>query len=80
MASPVVAGLAALIMAYYPELSAEQVKAVILESATRYPGQVTVPGGGSRVAFGQLSATGGVVNAYAALQLAEQRAAAARRR
>jgi hypothetical protein len=41
---------------------------------------VTVPGGGSRVAFGQLSATGGVVNAYAALQLAEQRAAAARRR
>ncbi len=79
MASPVVAGLAALIMAYYPELSAEQVKAVILESATKYPGQVTVPGGGSRVAFGQLSATGGVVNAYAALQLAEQRAAAARR-
>jgi subtilisin family serine protease len=74
MAAPVVSGLAALLMAYYPELSAEQVKRIILESATRYTDQPVVrPGGeGSRIPFGQLSVTGGIVNAYAALRMAEQ--------
>ncbi|HEX2091477.1 MAG TPA: S8 family peptidase [Longimicrobiaceae bacterium] len=81
MAAPVVTGIAALILAYYPELSADEVKQVILESATRYPDQrVLRPGSeGEQVRFGELSATGGVVNAYAALRLAEQRAAAKRR-
>lgn len=78
MAAPVVSGLAALIMAYYPELSAEEVKRVILESATRYADQSVVrPGGGGRVPFGELSATGGVVNAYAAIRMAEQLSAGA---
>jgi subtilisin family serine protease len=78
MASPVVAGVAALIMSYYPQLTAAQVKQVILDSATRYPIQVRLPaqeeGGATTVPFSQLSITGGVVNAYAALQLAAQRA------
>jgi subtilisin family serine protease len=75
MAAPVVSGVAALIMAYYPELSAAEVREVILESATRYADrQVLRPGGdGSRVAFGELSRTGGVVNAYEALRQAEAR-------
>ncbi len=80
MASPVVAGLAALIMAYYPELDAAEVRRVILESATRYADQAVVPpgrGDGS-VSFGDLSTTGGVVNAYAAIQMAERLAAAKR--
>src|SRR5690606_29013910 len=33
-AAPVVSGIAALIMAYYPELSARDVRRVIIESAT----------------------------------------------
>jgi subtilisin family serine protease len=78
MASPVVAGVAALIMSYYPDLTAAQVKQVILDSATRYPIQVRLPGeeegASTSVPFSQLSITGGVVNAYAALQLAAQRA------
>jgi subtilisin family serine protease len=34
MAAPVVSGLAALLMAYFPELSAGEVRCVILETAT----------------------------------------------
>ncbi|HEX8275126.1 MAG TPA: S8 family peptidase [Longimicrobiaceae bacterium] len=76
MAAPVVSGLAALIMSYYPGLSAEQVRAVILESATRFPNQRVVKPGeeAGQVAFSELSVTGGVVNAYEALRLAAQRA------
>src|SRR5688572_12538513 len=42
MASPVVAGLAALIMSYYPTLTAADVKRVILESATRMGDKVVL--------------------------------------
>ena len=80
MASPVVAGLAALIMSYYPSLSAADVKRIILQSATRYPAQLVArPGakdGDPLVPFGSLSVTGGIVNAYAALRLAATTAAA----
>ena len=38
MASPVTAGLAALILSYYPELTAPQVKDIILKSVTPVPG------------------------------------------
>jgi subtilisin family serine protease len=70
MAAPVVTGLAALIMEYYPRLTASQVKQIILESATRYTNQMVVKPGtqDDRVPFGSLSRTGGIVNAYAALQ------------
>ncbi|MDE3174305.1 MAG: S8 family peptidase [Gemmatimonadota bacterium] len=78
MASPVVAGLAALIMSYYPNFTAAQVKQIILASAIRYPKQMVVrPGAGDGdplVPFGTLSVTGGIVNAYAALQLAAKEA------
>jgi subtilisin family serine protease len=75
MAAPVVSGLAALLMAYYPDLSAAEIKQIILESATPYADEPAVrPGSeGERVPFGTLSATGGVVNAYEAIRLAEQR-------
>jgi cell wall-associated protease len=75
MAAPVVSGLAALIMSYYPNLSAADVKRIILDSSTRYAEQKVVrPGAenGEQVTFGSLSITGGVVNAYSALKLAEQ--------
>jgi subtilisin family serine protease len=75
MAAPVVTGLAALVMSYYPNLSAADVKRIILDSATRYADQKVVKPGsqtGEQVTFGSLSMTGGIVNAYAALKLAEQ--------
>ena len=74
MASPVVAGLAALIMSYYPNLTATDVKRIILESVTKMPDvMVARPGpGGGRVRFGDLSATGGIVNAYSAVKMAEE--------
>lgn len=63
MACPVVAGLAALIREYYPELKAEKVKTIILQSVVASP-----------YLKGYCS-TGGVVNAYRALQLAAAEAA-----
>ena len=75
MAAPVVSGLAALLMSYYPELTAADVKRIILSSATGRGSQMVVrPGSpnGEKVAFGSLSATGGIVNAYSAVRMAEQ--------
>ena len=64
---------------YYPELNAEEVRKAILDSATRYADERVIgPGERGTVRFGDLSVTGGVVNAYAAIRLAEQMAAAKR--
>jgi subtilisin family serine protease len=74
MAAPVVSGVAATLMAYFPELTAAQVRQIILESAVRSESQVVRPGTeDQRVSFAELSDTGGVVNLYAAVQLAQQR-------
>ena len=71
MAAPMVSGLAALIMAYHPELPPAQVRSLILESATPFGEmEVTVPGGTRTVPFATLSQTGAIVNVYAALQRA----------
>jgi subtilisin family serine protease len=74
MAAPVVSGVAALLMSYFPNLTAAQVKQIILDSATRYADQMVVKPGteGERVRFGDLSTTGGIVNVYAAFQMAER--------
>ena len=70
MASPVVAGIAAFIMEYYPALSARQVKSVIEKSAVKLNESVSNPGTGDEVNFSDLSKTGGEVNAYEAIKLA----------
>jgi subtilisin family serine protease len=72
MASPVVAGLAALLRSYYPQLSAIQVKDIILKSALVYPKKVKIPGTKKKVKLAELCKTGAVVNAYEAIQLANQ--------
>jgi subtilisin family serine protease len=73
-ASPVTAGIAALVLQYYPELSAKQLKQVILQSATPVTGTMVVKPGseGEKVDFTTLSKTGGIVNAYKALELASK--------
>jgi cell wall-associated protease len=70
MASPVTAGIAALILSHYPELSAVQVKDVIEKSVTKVNAKVTKPGTEDEVALSDISKTGGIVNAYEALRLA----------
>jgi subtilisin family serine protease len=78
MASPVVTGVAALLMSYFPTLSSADTRRVILESVTKLGDQSVVrPGdGGATVKFGDLSVTGGIVNVYNAVKLAEQLTAA----
>jgi subtilisin family serine protease len=78
MAAPVVSGVAALLMSYFPNLSAADVKRILIDSSTRYADQKVVrPGAqnGEQVTFGTLSITGGIVNAYQAIKLAEQMSA-----
>ena len=74
MASPVVAGVAALLMSYFPNLTASETRRIILASSTKLGSQLVVkPGeGGGMVRFGDLSVTGGIVNVYAAVQMALQ--------
>jgi cell wall-associated protease len=74
MASPVVAGLAALIREYYPKLTAMQVKDIILRSVVRPDHTVTiqVAGAAKQVHLSDISVSGGIVNAYQALKLAEE--------
>jgi subtilisin family serine protease len=77
MAAPVVTGLAAFLLDYYPHLSAVELKRIILQSATPYPDEMVIRPGSKdeRVPFGSLSVTGGIVNAYAALRMARDVAA-----
>ena len=78
MASPVVAGLAALIRSYYPQLPAMEVKRIIMQSVTRVEQRVKVKGPDGRnrrVSLNEICVSGGIVNAFKALQLAEQKAA-----
>lgn len=75
LAAPVVTGVAALLEAYYPDLTAEQLRDVIMRSATRFPDErVPLPGEepGDETAFSDLSASDGIVNAYEALKMAEE--------
>lgn len=74
MASPVTAGVAALVRSYYPQLSAAQVKDILLSSAVPVKKKVIIPGEKKKkIKMKELCKTGGVVNAYEAVKLAEVR-------
>lgn len=60
MASPIVAGVAALVWSHYPKLTAVEVKQIIMDSVNKNP------------QLEDISVTGGVVDAYKAVQLAEE--------
>lgn len=72
MASPVVAGIAATLRSYYPTLSAKQVKEIIMASTLPIEAKVKRPGDQSLVSASEISVTGGVVNLYEAVKLAEK--------
>lgn len=73
MASPVVAGVAALVWSYYPELSNTQLKAILMSSALDLrKTKVIIPGSLKKTKFKKLCSSAGIVNAYAALALAQK--------
>jgi subtilisin family serine protease len=73
MAAPMVTGVAALLKSYYPELTMFQIKDIIFKSVNDVSEKTTpIPGGNAEVQFGSLSATGGIVNVYNAVLMAEE--------
>ncbi|MEP7236408.1 MAG: S8 family serine peptidase [Ferruginibacter sp.] len=70
MACPLVAGIAALTLEYFPTLSAKQIKYVIEKSAQQPKEKVLKPGTDDKVSMSELSRSGGIVNAYEAVKLA----------
>ena len=73
MAAPVVTGVAALIMEYFPTLTAEQVKLCIEKSAVAPAVKVRKPGSDNEmVSLSELCKSGGIINAYGAIKLAAQ--------
>ena len=70
MASPVVAGVAAMLRSYFPELTAKQVKEIIEGTVVPNTAMVKKPGSADQVPFTDLSKTGGVVNSYKAVKKA----------
>jgi len=78
MAAPSTSGVAALIRAYYPNLTAKEVKYILMNSGVKVDFEVLKPGSqkeenplGELVPFADLSFSGRIVNAYNALQLAD---------
>ncbi len=63
MAAPVVSGVAAILKSYFPQLSASQLKDVIVSSARQYEGlKVKLRGNPGKVLFTELSKSGGVID------------------
>ncbi len=75
MAASVVSGIAALIRSYFPNLTAPQVKEILMKSGVSYNIDVEITqedGTKKMVPFSELSKSGKIVNAYNALLLAEK--------
>ncbi len=73
MASPVTAGVAALLMSYFPEFSAVEIKEIIRQSTRKFDNlSITAPGGKGDIKFSEMSSTGGLVNVYQAVKLAQE--------
>lgn len=73
--APIVATIAAIIRSYYPNLSAKQVKQILMESGTSYDVNITFKqedGSEKTIPFSELSKSGKVVNAYKAMLMAKR--------
>ncbi|WNJ20979.1 S8 family peptidase [Pontibacter sp. G13] len=78
MAAPVVSGVAALLLSYYPEMTPADVKKILIKSGSKYKKVETIlPGTGGEEAemiqFSKLSSGKVVVNVYEAFKLAEKK-------
>jgi len=74
MASPVVAGLAAMIRSYFPKFTAVEVKDIIMQSVVKPEEKVKIKENGTskKLYLSDISITGGIVNAYHAIELAQK--------
>lgn len=77
LAAPVVTGIAALLLSYYPDLKPAEVIRILMESSYKVDKKVMIPNLESaerkKVKFSELSKSGGIVNAYNALIMAERK-------
>jgi cell wall-associated protease len=74
MAAPVVSGLSALVWSYYPNLTAVQIRDLVVRSAVKVEQKVrykTEKEEAKRGYLSDISISGGVVNAYNAIKMAE---------
>lgn len=82
MAAPEAAGVAVLVRSYYPELSASQVKHILMNSGIKVDLEVKLPVArgteATLVPFSELSVSGRVLNAYNALKMADDMVNAAK--
>ena len=73
MAAPVVSGVIALLMQYFPEYSPLEIKEIIISSVVKTNEQIMLPGQSTEaqyVPFVNLSKHGGIINAYRAVRKA----------
>ena len=69
MASPVVAGVAALVLSYDSGMEADAVRSLLIDTSRRYPKlKVNVPGTETPVLFSSLSTYGTIVDAFEAVK------------
>lgn len=74
MAAPVVAGVAAVLKSYYPELTAKDIKKILVNSSRKEFKDTKVIKPGTKdelIEFDELTKTGGVVNLYEAVKMAQ---------
>ena len=74
LASAITSGVAALLYAYYPNLTASQVKHILMDSGLEYDIEVSTPTKDDKnkmTPFNQLSKSGKVLNAYNAFIMAD---------
>jgi cell wall-associated protease len=72
MASPCAAGVAALIRSYFPDLTAAQVRTILIKSVTKMKGKTYLPGTKKAVKLKSICVSGGVINAAKAIKLADK--------
>lgn len=76
--APIASGIAALVLSYYPDLTPAELISILKDSSYKFrkPKKVLIPNdeGGKRkkIKFKDLSQSGGIINAYAALAAAEK--------
>lgn len=78
MAAPAASGVAALLMSYFPDLPATEIRDIIIRSTRKFDGlKFNSPDGEDAKSLNDLCSTGGLINAYEAVQMAIQRKSSA---
>lgn len=75
MASPVACGVAAVLKSYYPNLTPQQIKKILMKSSVKtYKGKKVIKPGtkDELIKFEKLSKTAGMVNLYEAIKMADK--------